>query len=304
MVSRSDVEFQAEDGVTLRGWLFTPATPGKHPAISMCHGFAAVKEHGLEPFARAFAQAGFVVLVHDHRNFGASDGAPRHDIDPMVQVADWRVALSYLAARPEVDHDQLGIWGSSYSGGHALILAASDQRVKCVVSQVPTISGSEQGRRRVRPEALPALLEMFAADQREQEGGAPPWMQAVVSADATAPAAYRSADSIAFYTQDLGGATWINAVTLRSTRAARSYEPGEWISKIAPRPLLMIVASDDDITMTDLEVDAFARAAQPKRLVMIPGGHFAPYSEQFAVASVAATNWFQQHLSGVLSPQD
>lgn len=103
MVTRSDVEFPAEDGIMLRGWLFTPAAAGKHPAISMCHGFAAVKEHGLEPFARAFAQAGFVVLVHDHRNFGASDGAPRHNIDPMVQVADWRVALSNLAARPEVD---------------------------------------------------------------------------------------------------------------------------------------------------------------------------------------------------------
>lgn len=302
MVTRSDVEFQAEDGVTLRGWLFTPAAPGKHPAISMCHGFAAVKEHGLKPFARAFAQAGFVVLVHDHRNFGASDGTPRHDIDPWAQIADWRLALGYLAARPEVDPDQLGIWGSSYSGGHALILAATDRRVKCVVSQVPTISGSEQGRRRVRPEALPAFLEMLAADLREQDGGAPPRMQAVASADAATLAAYRSADSIAFYSQDLGGADWANAVTLRSTLAARSFEPGVWVSEIAPTPLLMIVASDDDITMTDLEVDAYARAAQPKRLVMIPGGHFSPYSEHFAVASLAATRWFQQHLSGVPSP--
>ena len=40
----------------------------------MAHGFAGVKEHGLERFARLFADAGFVVLVHDHRGFGASDG--------------------------------------------------------------------------------------------------------------------------------------------------------------------------------------------------------------------------------------
>jgi hypothetical protein len=48
----------------------------------MAHGYAEVKEHGLEPFARAFAEDGFVVLVHDHRTFGASDGDPRQDVDP------------------------------------------------------------------------------------------------------------------------------------------------------------------------------------------------------------------------------
>ena len=77
MVQKQDVEFAAENGVTLRGWLFVPDGPGPHPAITMAHGFAGVKEHGLERFARAFAAAGFVVLVHDHRGFGASGGSPR-----------------------------------------------------------------------------------------------------------------------------------------------------------------------------------------------------------------------------------
>lgn len=53
----------------------------------MCHDFAAVKEHGVERFVRAYADAGFVVQVHDHWNFGASDGVPRHDIDPALQLA-------------------------------------------------------------------------------------------------------------------------------------------------------------------------------------------------------------------------
>jgi dipeptidyl aminopeptidase/acylaminoacyl peptidase len=82
MIERKDVEFQADDAVTLRGWLFLPDGPGPHPAIPMAHGYAEVKEHGLEPFARAFAEDGFVVLVHDHRTFGASDGDPRQDVDP------------------------------------------------------------------------------------------------------------------------------------------------------------------------------------------------------------------------------
>jgi uncharacterized protein len=101
MVQRQDVEFGAEGGVTLRGWLFVPDGPAPHPAITMAHGFAGVKEHGLERFARAFADAGFVVLVHDHRGFGASTGSPRFDIDPWVQVADWRRQFpSWRATRP------------------------------------------------------------------------------------------------------------------------------------------------------------------------------------------------------------
>jgi cephalosporin-C deacetylase-like acetyl esterase len=80
MVERRDVEFEVEGGDRLRGWLFVPENrSAPHPAISMAHGYAGVKEHGLERFARAFAEAGFVVLVHDHRNFGSSDGAIRHD---------------------------------------------------------------------------------------------------------------------------------------------------------------------------------------------------------------------------------
>jgi fermentation-respiration switch protein FrsA (DUF1100 family) len=263
----------------------------------MCHGFAAVKEHRLERFARAFAEAGFVVLVHDHRNFGASDGTPRQDIDPWAQIADWRRAISYLEAHPEVDAGRIGIWGSSFSGGHALVLAATDQRVKCVVSQVPTISGFEQSRRRVSPDALPGLLSTLADDLRAQHRGNPPRLQAVVSADPTALAAYRSPDAIAFYSQDLGGADWTNTVTLRSTFAARTYEPGVWVSRISPTPLMMVIATDDRLTMTDLELDAYERALEPKRLVLVPGGHFDPYDAGFAVASKAATDWFAQHLA-------
>jgi pimeloyl-ACP methyl ester carboxylesterase len=138
MADRVDIEFPGEEEATLRGWLYRPegAEAGPRPAITMAHGFAAVKEHGLDRFARAFAQAGFVVLVHDHRGFGVSDGSPRHDIDPWRQIADWRRAISYLESRPEVDGSRLGIWGTSYAGGHAIMLGATDRRIRCVVAQV------------------------------------------------------------------------------------------------------------------------------------------------------------------------
>ena len=72
MVTRTDVEFEADGGVKLRGWLYVPEGHGRRPAITMAHGYAGTKEHGIEPFAKAFADAGFVVLLHDHRGFGAS----------------------------------------------------------------------------------------------------------------------------------------------------------------------------------------------------------------------------------------
>ena len=87
MTQRFDIAFTVEGGVILRGWLYLPEGPGPHPAITMAHGYACVKEHGLERFAEAFAADGFVVLVHDHRTFGASDGTPRQDVDPWQQIA-------------------------------------------------------------------------------------------------------------------------------------------------------------------------------------------------------------------------
>jgi len=297
MVQQQDVEFAAEAGLTLRGWLFVPDGSPPHPAITMAHGFAGVKEHGLERFAKVFADAGFVVLVHDHRGFGASDGSPRFDIDPWLQIGDWRRAISFLEGQPFVDPARIGLWGSSYAGGHAIVLGATDRRLRAVVAQVPTISGYQQSLRRVPPDQVPALEAAFADDERQQFHGAPPATQAVVSADPAVPAAYRSADAVAFYNQPVPEGVWENAVTLRSNRAARMYEPGTFISRVSPTPLLMIVGLHDTITVADLALSAYEQALQPKKLVIIDGGHFDPYLARFAEASSAAVAWFTEHLT-------
>src|SRR6201984_3395952 len=182
MVERRDVGFSVEGDEHLGGWLLVPSNPSaKLPAISIAHGYAGVKEHGLERFARAFAEAGLIALVHDHRNFGASDGAIRHDIDPWRQIADWRRAISFLESLPVVDPNSIGVWGTSYAGGHVLVLGATDRRIRAVVSQVPTFSGYEQGLRRVPPDALAALERLFDEDERAQFRGEPPHRQQIVS---------------------------------------------------------------------------------------------------------------------------
>ena len=79
---RQESAFNAE-GVTLRGWLYRPdRTAGPVPTVIMAHGFSAVKEMYLDAFAEVFVQAGLGALVFDNRNFGASDGEPRQEIDP------------------------------------------------------------------------------------------------------------------------------------------------------------------------------------------------------------------------------
>jgi fermentation-respiration switch protein FrsA (DUF1100 family) len=294
---RQDVEFAGEGGVTLRGWLYMPDSPPPHPAITMTHGYAGVKEQGLDRFASAFAGAGFVVLVHDHRGFGASDGSPRNDVDPWVQINDWRRAISFLESQPVVDENRIGLWGTSYAGGHAIVLGATDRRLRAVVAQVPTISGYQQSLRRVAPDLVPALEAALADDERAQFHGAPPATQAVVNSDTSVPAAYRSPDAVAFYTQPVPEGVWENTVTLRSTRAARMYEPGTWVPRVSPTPLLMIVGLHDTITVTDLALGAYERALAPKKLVTIDGGHFAPYLGSFGAASSAAIAWFTEHLT-------
>src|SRR5215467_11825163 len=165
MLMRHDIEFNAE-GVILRGWLYVPEIlPGKAPAVVMAHGFSAVKEMYLDRYAEVFSAAGLAVLVFDNRNFGASDGEPRDEIDPWQQVRDYRHAITWLRRQPHIEREQIGVWGSSYSGGHVLVLGAIDRRIKCVVSQVPLISGSRNLARLMRADMVAPLRAQFDADR-------------------------------------------------------------------------------------------------------------------------------------------
>jgi len=295
---RSDIEFDAA-GVTLRGWLYVPdGAGGPVPTIVMAHGFSAVKEMYLDRFAEAFSAAGLGALVFDHRNFGASDGEPRQEIDPWAQVRDYRDAITYAAGRPEVDAERIGIWGSSYSGGHVLVVGAIDRRVRCVACQVPLISGHRNARRLVRSDFVAAVGDMFDADRAARYAGEPPAMIPVVDPDPMAPSALPTADSHAWFTETAAARapSWRNEVTLRSVEMFWEYEPGAYIEWVSPTPLLVVVAALDHLTVSDLAIEAFERAREPKRLVVLPGGHFEAYTTAFDAAARPARDWFVEHL--------
>jgi dienelactone hydrolase len=299
-MNKQEIFIPVEGGVDLHAWTFEPEGAKRPaPAITMAHGFAGLKYRGLQPYAERFAEAGFVVVVHDHRNFGRSGGKLRGDIDPWQQIADWRRVISYLESRPDVDAARVGLWGTSYAGGHALVLAATDRRIKAVVAQVPTISGYEQSLRRGTAEQRAALETLFTEDERAQLRGEPPHSQPLNSLDPAVPSAYRSAALAAYHERFPlpAGVDASDTITLRSTRRAQMYEPGAWIQRVSPTPLLMIVGTRDTTTPADLALAAYERALEPKRLNLFQGAHYDAYIGALEETSAAATDWFVQHLS-------
>ena len=298
MAMRQDIEFDAE-GVTLRGWLYLPdGASGPVATVVMAHGFSAVKEMYLDSFAEAFAAGGLGALVFDNRNFGASDGGPRLEIDPWAQVRDYRHAITYAQTRPEVDTDRIGVWGSSYSGGHVLVLGAIDKRVKCVVAQVPLVSGMRNIQRLVRQDFIAPNRAMFDEDRAARFRGEPPAMVPVVDPDPMAVSALPTADSWEWFSETgkRRAPAWSNEVTLRTVEMLMEYEPGAYVERISPTPLLMVVAAGDHLTPSDLALEAYQRAREPKKLALLPGAHFDAYVKDFDAASGAARDWFQQHL--------
>jgi fermentation-respiration switch protein FrsA (DUF1100 family) len=296
---RIDVEFEGFDGTLLRGWWYAPEAGA--PAVAMAHGFSAVKEMTLDRYAEVFCEAGLGVLVYDHRNFGASDGEPRQEIDPWAQVRDYRSAIGWLAARPEVDAGRIGIWGSSFSGGEAIVVAACDERVKAAVANVPFsgLPGADYGDTRARYAAVREwVLGATGADDRPQEVLGP---FAVVEEEGNELPAYlpqpESSEWFLRYAE-VPGSTWRNRITLRNAFVADPpFDPGVCVSHVAPTPLLLVVSTEDRLADTATSLLAFERAGEPKQIEMVTGHHFMPYDgAEFLQASKAARDFFAKHL--------
>lgn len=116
----------------------------------------------LDLFAEYFtSHITITALVFDNRCFGASDGTPRFEIIPSLQMSDIQDAITYAQSLEEVDAEKIAIWGSSYSGGNVLQVAAYDRRVKAVLSQGPMVSGPEVITRLVSASILQQFYKAF-----------------------------------------------------------------------------------------------------------------------------------------------
>jgi fermentation-respiration switch protein FrsA (DUF1100 family) len=265
----------------------------------MAHGFSAVKEMFLPAFAERFRAAGFAVLLFDFRFLGESGGEPRGQVFPCEQHEDYRNALSWIASQPGIDGARLGLWGTSYSGGHTLHLAAFDRRVKAAVAQVPAVRAWPLLLGRLGRAGLDALLGMIAADRAERFASgklseipvvAPPGQACVLGAPDAWQWFEKSGASLA--------PSWRNAVTLESLEKMVEYDPTGAIELVSPTPLLVIGARRDSLIPVEELRAAVARAGEPKRYLELDCGHFEVYdtSPHFEHAVGAAVSWFRAHL--------
>lgn len=296
-----DVEFQSE-GVTVRGDVYVPEGEGPFPAVVLAGGWCYVKELRQPDYAKEFAANGILALVIDYRCMGASDGVPRQDIDPWAQIEDYRNAISYLETRPDVDTDRIGAWGISYSGGHVLILAAIDPRVKCVVSNVPVVEGFDTMWRAHGSVRLRELQQLVLDDRRTRfatgEGGNLPMSGTFDDPISTWP-----------FIEVFDGFAELKATqapahehfsTIASVEKLLDYSVFPFLRRILDTPTMVIIAEEDDITMWDLELQAFNEIPTPtKRRVILPSTtHMTLYTDVSALelAAKVAADWFGQHL--------
>ena len=128
-------------GTRCGAMLFLPDEQSKPPVVVMAHGFGAQQDFRLPAYAEKFVERGLAVMTFDYRNFGRSDGEPRNLVDPGRHVADWLAAIHFVRQLEQVDGSRIGLWGTSFSGGHVLTAAAKDGDVAAVVSQVPFVDG-------------------------------------------------------------------------------------------------------------------------------------------------------------------
>jgi fermentation-respiration switch protein FrsA (DUF1100 family) len=299
---RKNIEFFSE-GLKCKGWFYLPADREegqKVPAIVMAHGFSAVKEMYLSDYAERFVSSGLAVLVFDYRYLGEGEGEPRGQVLPHIQLNDYRNAISWVSRQAEVDPGRIGVWGTSYSGGHVLHLGAFDRRIKAVVSQVPNICGWRSILKNGGIEGLRFLQEMVAADRTSAYPEEVHYFPVV--APEGQPAVLGTPDAYEFFqsTGEDARANWINKVTLESVEKMIESDPAGAIEIISPTALMIVAAEQDVLIPIEVVREAFKRAGEPKKLVEIPCGHFDVYDKQpFHEQAVGeAEQWFIEHLLG------
>lgn len=304
-MQREEVEFSSS-GLTLRGWLYLPdaATSASVPAVVLAGGWCYVRELVMPYYAEAFVEAGVAALVFDYENLGVSDGHNRQHLDPWAQIRNYQSALTYLEGRLEIDSERLGAWGISYSGGHVLILAAIDPRVRTIVSQIPVVDGYRNMRRVHGTMGYRKLWDTILEDRRRREIDPNdrlyiPHATADPDHDLSAwpfPETFHTFAALKASEAPL----YENRSTVESVDLLLNYDVMPFVPRVLNTPTLMIVAEGDDLTLWDLEIETFnALPVVDKKLTILEHtSHMTLYSDQskLARAAAAATSWFETTL--------
>lgn len=301
----SEEIFFPSGGLKCAGDLYLPdgkAPSGGWPALVIGHGFSLVKSM-LVSQATYFQDQGFAVLAIDYRTFGNSEGEPRAQLFPLDMVDDYRNAISWMEARPDVDADQIGIWGTSFAGALSTYVAAVDRRVKVTVSQVPVTDGWTWMKLQRSESDWDKLLKAIQVDRDNRYKG---------EASARIPAVGKPGEicgipgdeGILEFFKGVKPAfpTWNETITLESVERILEFSPLNMVNRISPRPYMIVSTSGYDIIHpADTVADLFARAREPKRLEFLPYDQTGLYIEPgMSEAHEVAATFYRQHLTNFI----
>ncbi|HTQ42088.1 MAG TPA: alpha/beta hydrolase [Polyangiaceae bacterium] len=297
----SNVEFPSE-GATLRGRLYVRPSSGRPPAaVVMAHGLSAtVSGMTADRYAEVFHDAGFAVLLYDHRNFGMSGGEPRQQINKWVQARGYRDALTFLSGRADVDGTRMAIWGDSMSAAEVIVVGAVDARVRAIIAQVPACGDNPPPPDR-DGSAFAAIREKLlhgdvSATPENTIGPLP-----VVSCDQQGtPSLLKALTAYRWFIEHGArfGSRWENWATLVAPASPNAVVCAPHLKA----PLLVVASPEDEMGGCNPAVTrmAFDAAPEPKQWVETDGGHFGMLyhsSASFDEASRAQREFLLRHLA-------
>jgi fermentation-respiration switch protein FrsA (DUF1100 family) len=302
---RQDVAFQSE-GTTVRGHLYTPDDgAGPFPVVVMAGGWCYVKELVQPDYARTFVNSGLAALVFDYRTMGTSDGEPRQHLDPWHQIEDYKNAISFAETRPELDAGRIGIWGISYSGGHVLIVGATDPRVRCIVSNIPVVDGLTTMRIVHGSLGFRNLQAAMAEDRRKRsqtgEYGYIPMSSTEPTRElVTWP--FPEVTTAFVHLKETEAPNHEHRNTVASVEFLCNYTVLPYAPRIVNTPTLMTVAEGDDITLWAEEIAVYNAIATPRKRLFVfeKTSHMTLYSNKsrLEVAAEQGRDWLVEHLAG------
>ncbi len=280
-------------GQKLAAILFSPDNVKERAAgIVLCQGYTGTKELFLPLLAKAFCEAGYPSLVFDYRGWGESEG-DKGLLFPWEQVEDIRNAMTFLGTQEAVDPERLGLYGTSFGGANVIAVAAIDQRVKCIVANLPIGNGKRWLRSLRRLWEWRELLQLIAEDRQNRVlSGKSRKMKAfdVVPLDPSIQAAMADAVKEGLLQED--------DITLESAEAIIAYSPEDMVAQISPRPILFIHAGSDNLVSSEEAQSLYKRAGEPKKLVIVPGVTHVDFylGEAFGQVTTLSLDWFNRYL--------
>jgi dienelactone hydrolase len=292
-MNRTDITFQS-GGTDCAAWLYRPDGNGPHPLVVMAHGFSGTRELRLDAYAERFCAAGLGALVFDYRHFGASAGEPRQLLSVPRQHADYHAAIAHARALDWVDPDRIAVFGTSFSGGHVIAVAARDGRIAAIVSQCPftdsLASLPKLGPANIARATVAGIRDLL----RAATGRSPHYIPAVGAPGSFA--VMTEPDALPGFQALIPAQTnWENRVAARIGVLIGTYRPG----RLAPNvscPALFCLCDTDSLAPADRSARLVARAPRAE-VKHYPVGHFDIYiGEPWEQAVSDQTEFLVGHL--------